>query len=1002
MDYIARAVRFSTPHWATYIDPKINRILDPCAGEGLAVSTLAQAWGMTAYGVELDKERATKANLRLDGKCLQGSYHQLVAPKNSFSVLFLNPPYDYGQEEDGSSMRQEVQFLRDCSEWLRPDGLLVYIPPKSILTNETFQDLMKRLYRETQVWQFPHPEVESFNQAVVLAQKASSSSWNYNYFVLPDPMPVLTEDSFYQNLYLNNPVALDSFKLKSFSPDLIAPDWLEGEGVFGTSQWDLLVGDRGCYQEAPLVQPRPGHLAMLLASGSLNGSELEDGIILKGSSEKAVSEIHDKDEERGTETVTARERIVSRISLLNVHTKEYDCWAVDELGQEKTAKWFEQYGPQLAQAVMRGHTPQFNGDLTRYNKKLESLRAPGILPGHNKPEFLQQQLEAAAATAFHWKDHKTTIISGEMGTGKTCIAVAACELTPAKKIVVICPSHLVRKWRREVDTVTGIKGNAVTAKKLNEVDDFFSSSSAKYLILSKDTAKLGSRWKPCFSVRKVRITKEVIDHENARNSNDYYYSYRYNPPKKTVKEIENFAACPKCGNFLKIGETPQKVKEVDQKYQQCCTVCKEPLWQNVPITAKGTLRWPLAKYINQKYARRFLLVLDECHAFRGADSDQSLAVQHLASAATKILAMTGTLYGGRASSIFHLLYKVDPGFRKMYKYNECSRFVEHHGLFETKYEEQQRTSVYGYRKGNAGGRVKEIPGMSPGMISILLPFTIFLKLKDLRLELPPYSEEVEILNHNPEVANAAASMALEIKTVLRKHPKVLGQYLMACLGYPDCPEQAEQITETDEEGYSTILATAPAFPEQVWPKDRRVVEIALEEKTKNRKVLVYFTQTHRRDARPRVQRALEAAGLKVTVLNSDVPPEKREEWLEKACEKDFDVMLTNGRLVETGMDLLFASTIIQYGTEYSVSSLRQSVRRSWRLGQKNPVRVVFLSYGKTMQETAMSLISRKMRASEMIDGDETGGLGQFDDSGSNFFLELAQDVVSQEYSKIQA
>jgi SNF2 family DNA or RNA helicase len=129
------------------------------------------------------------------------------------------------------------------------------------------------------------------------------------------------------------------------------------------------------------------------------------------------------------------------------------------------------------------------------------------------------------------------------------------------------------------------------------------------------------------------------------------------------------------------------------------------------------------------------------------------------------------------------------------------------------------------------------------------------------------------------------------------------------------------------------------------------------------------------------------------MLDSNVEAEKREEWIRDKVEEGFDVMLTNGKLVETGLDLMFASTIIQYGIEYSIHTLRQSIRRSWRLGQKYSVKVIFLGYADTLQEKALNLISKKMRAAEMVDGDDLGGLSNFDNTGADFLLELAQEVI---------
>lgn len=289
--------------------------------------------------------------------------------------------------------------------------------------------------------------------------------------------------------------------------------------------------------------------------------------------------------------------------------------------------------------------------------------------------------------------------------------------------------------------------------------------------------------------------------------------------------------------------------------------------------------------------------------------------------------------------------------------------------------------------------------MSPAMIPLLLPYTVFVKLRDLRLELPEYTEEVRLIEPDPRVLASVSKLQSELRALIREHPKALGAYLQACLGYPDRPDQREEIHDIDEDGERAgLLASAEAVsdpPGGMWPKDEALVELAREEHAEGRQVLVFFTQTSRRDARPRVRAALEAAGLRVVQLDASVDPEKREEWMRVQCERGFDVMFTNGRLVETGLDLMFAVTIVQYGIEYSINTLRQSIRRSWRLGQRLPVRVVFLAYRSTMQATATDLIARKMRAAELVDGDAAGGLAQHDAGGGNFLLELAHEVLAR-------
>ena len=68
---------------------------------------------------------------------------------------------------------------------------------------------------------------------------------------------------------------------------------------------------------------------------------------------------------------------------------------------------------------------------------------------------------------------------------------------------------------------------------------------------------------------------------------------------------------------------------------------------------------------------------------RAANSARSYAAQDLLTSAHRALQMTGTIYSGMASSIFYLLWRALPDFRKAYGFNDVQAFVNAYGLFET-------------------------------------------------------------------------------------------------------------------------------------------------------------------------------------------------------------------------------------------------------------------------------------------------------------------------------
>jgi len=126
--------------------------------------------------------------------------------------------------------------------------------------------------------------------------------------------------------------------------------------------------------------------------------------------------------------------------------------------------------------------------------------------------------------------------------------------------------------------------------------------------------------------------------------------------------------------------------------------------------------------------------------------------------------------------------------------------------------------------------------------------------------------------------------------------------------------------------------------------------------------------TGEKDVTGRLQELLLDEGIIAEVLKATVDPEKREEWLKEKVEGGADVVIANPRLVQTGLDLYDFPTLAFYQTGYSIFTLRQASRRSWRIGQRQPVRVNYLYYRPTMQERAMHLMGSKLEASLAIEG----------------------------------
>ena len=138
-------------------------------------------------------------------------------------------------------------------------------------------------------------------------------------------------------------------------------------------------------------------------------------------------------------------------------------------------------------------------------------------------------------------------------------------------------------------------------------------------------------------------------------------------------------------------------------------------------------------------------------------------------------------------------------------------------------------------------------------------------------------------------------------------------------------------------------------------------------------------------------RNLGSNGLRVSILGGNLDPRKREKWIAKRVNT-LDILICNPRLVETGLDLVQFSTVVFFEIEYSLYTLWQSVRRVWRLGQTQPVKAVFAVYSSAMEATALALMGKKMKAAQLVYGDEVGGAIVPEEEG-DFLTQLARDVL---------
>jgi hypothetical protein len=74
-------------------------------GTGAALVAITENSCSRRYGIELDSHRVLEARTTLD-EVIPGNAFDAKAPVESFSLLYLNPPYDF---EIGGSKHQRME-----------------------------------------------------------------------------------------------------------------------------------------------------------------------------------------------------------------------------------------------------------------------------------------------------------------------------------------------------------------------------------------------------------------------------------------------------------------------------------------------------------------------------------------------------------------------------------------------------------------------------------------------------------------------------------------------------------------------------------------------------------------------------------------------------------------------------------------------------------------------------------------------------------------------------
>lgn len=697
-------------------------------------------------------------------------------------------------------------------------------------------------------------------------------------------------------------------------------------------------------------------------------------------------------------------------------------------------------------------------DLTEYMQEMAKLMAEKVAnqikviydPSKEEPDPILDQLatklfpmqaHVVTAGARFLQRRKSMLLHGEMSTGKSKMGTALAHLLHKGKkgyhALVACPPTLTSKWAEEIhsllphaktiwveNTETLIRWHrdwVFNGRPEPEVPTFF--------IVGWTTLRNGPKIEPAVQFQQKRIYKEgkQIDYRVG------YYCPRCGQPHKekdgTImldfgdrrrredSKLSQNSHCRVCGEQFWAPKTIQRLKMREWfKYSSVIEECAkngdyrmiqelQKAMGDLPSSTEYPRRVAAIEYLKRKMRGFFdIAIVDEIHELKGGTTAQGNALGGIVSVCKKVVGMTGTLFGGYASNLFYILWRLFPSMMKQsgMAYKNLEMFVREYGNF-VKTEKHEEVGNKASRGRKASVTTKEAPGVSTFLFTkFLMPNMISIGINDLGVPMPDNIELPPILvEMDPELK--AGYMAL--KTAFEKAMqdsggrRVIGGYPSNAMSYPDKPfGQKPYYHPLNGE----LIWIPTELPEnKLYNKERKLQDIVRAEIAENRRIIIFVRDSQEKDIQPRLKWVVEQIpGVKAEILRSNTTKtNQRTQWMYKMVEKGVNVFIANAELVKVGLDLLMVPTIIFYQLPWSLYTIQQAGRRAWRINQKHECRNYFLVYTETLQEYCATLMARKEKAAKALNGEvSSDGLsaivGGEEDLRSLLIEAIKQDSLS--------
>lgn len=554
---VPRIARLVAPHFG---EGDVS-FMDPCAGEGDAILGLMTALVKTQkhqlYAIEMEatrfdalKDKAAEISYHLNKHLIHGDAFRVTfeAGERGVSLLYLNPPYDL----DRVYGRLEQRFLVRFTKALTLNGILLFVVPYYALKSSA--ELLATEYSNIQCFKFPDEDFGIYKQVVLFAQKCDTRlapdseilaqvhqfTAGHGFQELPNvasrPIATLPEYGHYYD-------SLQDWTLRQTDVNGLLKKvrpWVQTSRQGGKVQVRNVLPDLPLHElllrTYPVATPpRPAHIAAGIASGIFNGARVSannqgsglSDLLVKGTFTQEYRTVEEKKNKEGNITSYVQiQQPKLTVTVLDLDTKTYKTLG-SESSQDQTDLsvngLLHHYGDSLMQ-VMEAQCP------ITYDPRVDGHTVT-LAETARKPYTAQEHAAKALVTLLGGVDAtrrqrqgKACFLLGEIGSGKSTVALVVGKTIDARRPLVVCPPHLLTSWTNECAAVVP----EAQIKIINDIKDLQevaadNSDHTIVSILSREAAKLSHGWSSVGDIcpKCGSLTNPKIDHAKKRSRCEY-------------------------------------------------------------------------------------------------------------------------------------------------------------------------------------------------------------------------------------------------------------------------------------------------------------------------------------------------------------------------------------------------------------------------------------------------------------------------------------------------